>query len=136
MSAFERLSLGTEGAVPSLAGATSWLNTDPLTPEALRGRVVAFDFCTYTCINWLRTLPYVRAWAEKYAGHGLVVVGVHTPEFPFEHNADNVRRAVKDMRVDYPVAIDSDYAVWGAFDNNYWPALYFADARGQVRHHY
>ena len=98
--------------------------------------MVLVDFWTYTCINWLRQLPYVRAWAEKYSGHGLVVIGVHTPEFAFEHNPDNVRRAVQDMRVDYPVAIDNDYAVWRAFANHYWPALYFADAQGRIRHHH
>ncbi len=128
--------LPVEGRLPLFVGATGWLNSPPLTPAELRGKVVLVNFWTYTCINWLRQLPYVRAWAEKYSVHGLVVVGVHTPEFAFEHDADNVRRAVKDMRVDYPVAIDSDYAVWSAFDNHYWPALYFADAQGQVRHHH
>jgi hypothetical protein len=98
--------------------------------------VVLVNFWTYTCINWLRQLPYVRAWAGKYSGQGLVVIGVHTPEFAFEHDQDNVRRAVQDMRVDYPVAVDNDYAVWSAFDNHYWPALYFADAQGQIRHHH
>jgi thiol-disulfide isomerase/thioredoxin len=127
--------LPVEGTLPSLAGATQWLNSPPLTPAGLRGGVVLVDFWTYTCINWLRTLPYVRAWAEKYQGHGLVVIGVHTPEFDFEHDLDNVRRAVKALRVDYPVAIDNDYAIWSAFDNHYWPALYFVDAQGQVRHH-
>jgi thiol-disulfide isomerase/thioredoxin len=106
-----------------------------LTAAGLRGRVVLIDFWTYTCINWLRTLPYVRAWAEKYKDQGLVVIGVHTPEFGFEHNVDNVRRAAKDMRVDYPIAIDNDCAIWRAFDNNYWPALYFVDAEGQIRSH-
>ncbi len=128
--------LPVEGTLPSFGGATGWLNSPPLTPADLRGKVVLVDFWTYTCINWLRQLPYVRAWAGKYTGHGLVVLGVHTPEFAFEHNADNVRRAVKDMRVNYPVAIDNNYAVWRAFDNHYWPALYFADAQGQVRHHH
>jgi thiol-disulfide isomerase/thioredoxin len=98
--------------------------------------VVLADFWTYTCINWLRQLPYLRAWAAKYSGHGLVVIGVHTPEFSFEHNADNVRRAVQDMRITYPVATDNNYAVWGAFGNHYWPALYFADAQGRIRHHH
>ena len=93
------------------------------------------DFWTYTCINWLRTEPYVRAWAEKYKNQGLVVIGVHTPEFAFEHDVDNVRRAVKDMRIDYPVAVDNDYAIWNAFKNEYWPALYFVDAQGRIRHH-
>jgi thiol-disulfide isomerase/thioredoxin len=128
--------LPVEGELPSFDGATGWLNSPPLTPAGLRGSVVVVDFWTYTCINWLRQLPYVRAWAQKYQDKGLVVIGVHTPEFPFEKIADNVRRAVKDMRVGYPVAIDNDYAVWRAFGNNYWPALYFADAQGQIRHHY
>jgi len=128
--------LPVEGRLPSFDGATGWLNSPPLTPAGLRGKVVVVDFLTYTCINWLRQLPYVRAWAGKYAGHGLVVIGVHTPEFGFEHNVENIRRAVKDMRVDYPVAIDSDYEVWRAFDNHYWPALYFADAEGNIRHHH
>jgi thiol-disulfide isomerase/thioredoxin len=127
--------LPIEGSLPSLAGATGWLNSPPLTAAGLRGSVVLVDFWTYTCINWLRTLAYVRAWAERYKDQGLVVLGVHTPEFDFEHDLDNVRRAVGDLRVDYPVAIDNDYAVWTAFDNHYWPALYFADAQGQIRHH-
>ena len=122
--------LPVEGRLPSFDGATGWLNSPPLTPDELRGKVVLVDFWTYTCINWLRTLPYVRAWAEKYADQGLVVIGVHTPEFAFEQDVDNVRRAVKDMRIDVPVAIDNDYAVWRAFDNHYWPALYFVDAAG------
>ena len=128
--------LPIEGDLPSLDGATGWLNSPPLTTAKLRGKVVLAAFWTYTCINWMRQLPYVRAWAAKYAGHGLVVIGVHTPEFPFERDADNVRRAVQDMRIGYPVAIDSDYAVWRAFGNHYWPALYFADAQGHIRHHY
>jgi thiol-disulfide isomerase/thioredoxin len=127
--------LPVEGRLPSFSGATGWLNSEPLTPEGLRGSVVLVDFWTYTCINWLRSLPYIRAWAEKYRDRGLVTIGVHTPEFEFEHNAANVRRAVEAMRVDYPVAIDNDYAVWSAFDNHYWPALYIADADGQIRHH-
>jgi thiol-disulfide isomerase/thioredoxin len=125
----------TQGALPSLGGATGWLNTPPLTTEELRGKVVLVDFWTYTCINWLRTLGYVRAWAEKYDDQGLVVVGVHTPEFPFEQDVENVREAAKDMTVEYPVALDSDYAVWRAFSNRYWPAVYIADAEGQIRHH-
>jgi thiol-disulfide isomerase/thioredoxin len=125
-----------EGEMPSLAGATGWLNSRPLTEEQLRGKVVLVDFWTYTCINWLRTLPYVRAWAGKYQDQGLVVIGVHTPEFSFEKDADNVRRAVQDMEINYPVAIDSDYAIWRAFDNHYWPALFFVDAEGHVRHHH
>jgi thiol-disulfide isomerase/thioredoxin len=125
-----------KGVAPSLGGATGWLNSQPLTAADLRGKVVLIDFWTYTCINWLRQLPYVRAWADKYKDQGLVVIGVHTPEFEFEKNVDNVRRAVKDMRVDYPVAIDSDYAVWRAFSNHSWPALYFIDAQGRMRHHH
>jgi thiol-disulfide isomerase/thioredoxin len=128
--------LPVEGELPSLGGATGWLNSPPLTAAGLRGSVVLVNFWTYTCINWLRQLPYVRAWAGKYSGQGLVVVGVHTPEFPFEKDPDNVRRAVREMRIDYPVAIDNDYAVWSAFDNHYWPALYFADAGGLIRHHH
>jgi thiol-disulfide isomerase/thioredoxin len=127
--------LPVEGELPAFGGATGWLNSPPLTPDGLRGKVVLVNFWTYTCINWLRQLPYVRAWAAKYSDQGLVVIGVHTPEFGFEHDPDNVRRAVQDMQVGYPVAIDNDYAVWSAFDNNYWPALYFADAQGQIRHH-
>ena len=128
--------LPIEGELPSLGGATRWLNSQPLTPGTLRGKVTLFQFCTYTCINWLRTLPFVRAWAEKYSGQGLTLVGVHTPEFEFEKDLDNVRRALKEMKVVYPVAVDNDYAIWSAFNNQYWPALYFADARGRVRHHH
>jgi thiol-disulfide isomerase/thioredoxin len=127
--------LPIEGELPSLGGATEWLNSPPLTATGLRGKVVLIDFWTYTCINWLRTLPYVRAWAEKYKKQGLVVIGVHSPEFAFEKNVDNVRRAAKDMRVEYPIAIDSDHAIWRAFKNEYWPALYFVDAQGHIRHH-
>ena len=128
--------LPIEGELPSFDGATGWLNSPPVIPAGLRGKVVLAGFWTYTCINWLRQLPYLRAWAEKYSGHGLVVIGVHTPEFSFEHNAGNVRRAVQDMRIEYPVATDNDYAVWSAFGNHYWPALYFADAQGRIRHHH
>jgi thiol-disulfide isomerase/thioredoxin len=128
--------LPDEGELPSFDGATGWLNSESLTPAGLRGKVVLIDFWTYTCINWLRQLPYVRAWAEKYSGHGLVVIGVHTPEFSFEHNADNVRRAMREMRISYPVATDNNYGVWLAFGNQYWPALYFADAQGHIRHHH
>jgi len=127
--------LPVEGAMPSLDGATEWLNSPSLTAAGLRGRVVLVDFWTYTCINWLRTLPYLRAWADKYQQQGLVVIGVHTPEFDFEHDLDNVRRAATDLRVDYPVVIDNDYRIWDAFANHYWPALYFVDAQGQIRHH-
>ena len=129
------ISLPVEGTIPSLGGATAWVNSQPLTGASLRGKVVLFDFWTYTCINWRRTLPYVRAWAEKYKGRGLVTIGVHTPEFSFEHKIENVRWAVKDMKIDYPVAVDSNYAIWNAFNNQAWPAFYFADARGCLRHH-
>jgi hypothetical protein len=122
--------------MPSLAGATDWLNSPPLSPQDLRGQVVVVDFGTYTCINWIRTLPYRRAWAEKYRSHGLVVLAVHTPEFSFEKDIDNVRRSLRDMGIEYPVAVDSDYAIWRAFDNHYWPALYLVDAEGQIRHHH
>jgi thiol-disulfide isomerase/thioredoxin len=128
--------LPVEGRLPAFDGATEWLNSPPLTTAGLRGKVVLVNFWTYTCINWLRQLPYVRAWAGTYSGHGLVVIGVHTPEFWFEHDLGNVRRAVEDMRVDYPVAVDNDYTVWSAFANHYWPALYFADAEGRIRHHH
>jgi thiol-disulfide isomerase/thioredoxin len=126
--------LPVEGNLPSLGGATLWLNSEPLTAAGLRGKVVLVEFWTYTCINWLRQLPYVRAWAEKYKDAGLVVIGVHTPEFAFEKDLDNVRRASMDMRVTYPVAVDSDGVIWRAFRNEYWPALYFIDARGRIRH--
>ena len=127
--------LPVEGELPSLGGATGWLNSPPLTAAELRGKVVLVDIWTYTCINWLRQLPFVRAWAEKYKDQGVVVIGVHSPEFPFEKDVDNVRRAAKAMRVDYPIAIDSDHEVWRAFENNYWPALYIIDAQGRIRHH-
>jgi len=128
--------LRIEGELPSLGGATEWLNSPALTAAGLRGKVVLIDIWTYTCINWIRTLPYVRAWAGKYKNQGLVVIGVHTPEFAFEKNVDNVRRATKDMKVDYPIAVDSNYAIWRALKNEYWPALYFVDARGRIRHHH
>jgi thiol-disulfide isomerase/thioredoxin len=127
-------SIGQGKMMPSLGGATGWLNSPPLTTAGLHGKVVLVEFWTYSCINWLRTLPYVRAWAGKYKNQGLVVIGVHTPEFEFEKNVDNVRWAAKDMRVEYPIAIDSNYDVWRAFRNNSWPALYFVDAKGQIRH--
>lgn len=121
--------------MPSLAGAAAWINSPPLSPAALRGRVVLVDFWTLTCINWLRTEPYVRAWSHAYQGDGLVVVGVHTPEFSFEHDIDLVRQATQDRSIDYPVAVDNEYAIWSAFDNHYWPALYFVDADGVMRDH-
>jgi thiol-disulfide isomerase/thioredoxin len=131
----ETARLPVEGKLASFDGATSWLNSEPLTPEGLRGKVVVVDFLTYTCINWLRTLPYVRAWAEKYRDAGVVTVGMHTPEFSFEKNLDNITGALKEMDVRFPIGVDSDYGVWNAFDNHYWPALYFADAEGRIRHH-
>jgi cytochrome c biogenesis protein CcdA/thiol-disulfide isomerase/thioredoxin len=128
--------LPIEGESPSLAGAVAWLNSPPLTTEGLRGKVVVVDFWTYSCINCLRSIPYVRAWAEKYKDKGLVVIGVHAPEFAFEKNIANVRRATKDLKIDYPVAIDNDYAIWRAFNNQFWPAHYFIDAQGRIRHHH
>src|SRR3954452_4141754 len=128
--------LAVEGEFPDLGGATAWLNSEPLTPAELRGKVVVVQFCTYSCVNWLRTLPYVRAWSQKYRDHGLVVVGAHSPEFPFEHDVEKVRPALGAMGVDYPIAMDNNFAVWGAFDNNAWPALYFIDAEGRIRHHH
>jgi thiol-disulfide isomerase/thioredoxin len=126
--------LPIEGEFPSLRGATQWLNSPPLTAADLRGKVVLIEFWTYTCINWLRASPYVRAWADKYEGHGLVVIGVHTPEFEFEQNVDNVRRAASQLGIEYPIAVDNRYALWRAFRNRAWPALYFVDAQGRVRH--
>jgi thiol-disulfide isomerase/thioredoxin len=125
-----------EGTLPPLTGATQWLNSPPLIPAGLRGKVVLVDFWTYTCINWLRTLPYVRAWDAKYREQGLVVIGAHTPEFPFERDIDNVRWAAKEMDVNYPIAVDSDYGIWRAFNNNYWPAVYIADVNGRIRYHH
>lgn len=125
---------GVPRELAGLAQATEWINTPPLTATSLVGKVVLADFWTYTCINWLRTLSHVRAWARKYTGR-LVVVGVHTPEFAFERNPDNVRRSVQQMKIDYPVAIDNDHSIWNAFGNHYWPALYLIDPRGRVRHH-
>jgi thiol-disulfide isomerase/thioredoxin len=128
--------LPVEGRLASFDGATGWLNSEPLTPEGLRGRVVLVDFWTYTCINWLRTLPYVRAWAAKYADAGLTIVGVHTPEFGFERDVDNITVRSRDFGVEYPVAIDSQYGVWGAFANHFWPAVYLADEQGRIRFHH
>ena len=128
--------LPIEGALPAFTGATTWLNSAPLSPQQLRGKVVLVDFWTYTCINWQRTQPYVRAWAQKYKDDGLVVIGVHTPEFDFEMNVDNIRPALATFRVEYPVAVDSDYRIWQAFDNHYWPAVYIADANGNIRYHH
>jgi thiol-disulfide isomerase/thioredoxin len=119
--------------MPSLGGATAWLNSEPLDPAGLRGQVVLVDFWTLTCINWLRTEPYVRAWSRAYRDDGLIVIGVHTPEFSFEHDIDLVRHAIQDRAIDYPVALDNDYEVWDAFANHYWPALYFIDREGIIR---
>jgi cytochrome c biogenesis protein CcdA/thiol-disulfide isomerase/thioredoxin len=127
--------LPVEGALPSLSGAVEWLNSKPLTADDLKGKVVVVDFWTYSCINCLRSIPYVRAWAEKYRDHGLVVIGVHAPEFAFERNVDNVKKAVATLGIKYPVAIDNDYKIWRAFNNQYWPAHYFIDAQGMIRHH-
>jgi thiol-disulfide isomerase/thioredoxin len=127
MTVFERLRM------PSFGGATGWLNSEPLGPAELRGHVVLADFWTLTCINWLRTEPYIRAWSQAYRNDGLIVIGVHTPEFSFEHELDRVRQATTERAIDYPVALDNDYEVWGAFNNNYWPALYFVDAEGVIR---
>ncbi|MEI8393918.1 MAG: cytochrome c biogenesis protein DipZ [Rhodospirillaceae bacterium] len=128
--------LSVEGAMPALTGATGWLNSRPLSTESLRGKVVLLDFWTYSCINCLRALPHVRAWAEAYKDAGLVVIGVHAPEFAFEKNPDNVARAVRELKLTYPVAIDNEYALWRAFDNHYWPAHYFIDAQGRIRGHH
>ena len=130
MTVFERLHM------PSLGGATEWLNSEPLGPAELRGHAVLVDFWTLTCINWLRTEPYVRAWSQPYRNDGLVVIGVHTPEFSFEHEIDRVRQATKERGIDYPVALDNDYEIWSAFDNHYWPALYFVDRDGVIRDHH
>jgi thiol-disulfide isomerase/thioredoxin len=132
----EEVALPVESRLAPFDGATGWLNSDPLTPEDLRGRVVLVDFWTYTCVNWLRTLPYLRAWAAKYHGDGLTVIGVHTPEFGFEQNIDNVIAQSRKLGVEYPVALDSDYAVWGAFANHFWPAVYIADEEGRIRFHH
>jgi hypothetical protein len=126
MTAFKRLHM------PALGGATEWLNSEPLGPAGLRGQVVLVNFWTLTCINWLRQEPHVRAWSRAYRDDGLVVIGVHTPEFSFEHDIDGVRRATAERDIDYPVAVDNDYAIWSAFDNHYWPALYFIDADGLI----
>lgn len=131
-----RSNLPVEGRFPSLDGAVEWLNSPPLTTEQLRGKVVLVDFWTYSCINCIRTVPYTRAWAEKYKDQGLVVIGVHSPEFAFEKKIDNVKGAIKDFKIGYPVAIDNNFKIWRAFENNYWPAAYFIDAKGQIRYHH
>ena len=124
-----------EGHMPGFDKAAGWINSEPITADDLRGKVVVADFGTYTCINWLRTLGYIKAWAEKYRDQGVVVVGIHTPEFPFEADAENVVDAIKALNVTFPIALDPDYAVWQAFDNHYWPAVYIADSDGRIRHH-
>jgi thiol-disulfide isomerase/thioredoxin len=131
---FERIPLPIKPRLPEFSGATEWLNTEPLTTDQLRGKVVLVDFWTYTCINWIRTLPYLRAWADTYEAYGLDVIGVHTPEFSIEHDIENIRRAARHMRVEYPIAIDNNYAVWNAFANQYWPALYLADTEGRIHY--
>ena len=136
MAANHSDTLPIEGALPSLDGAVQWLNSPPLTAQALKGKVVLVDFWTYSCINCLRTLPYVKAWAEKYRDQGLVVIGVHAPEFAFERDVNNVTQAMQDLGITYPVAIDNNYKLWRAFNNQYWPAHYFADAKGQIRYHH
>ncbi len=122
--------------MPALDGATGWLNSEPLGPAELRGHVVLVNFWTLTCINWLRQEPYVRAWSQAYRDDGLIVIGAHTPEFSFEHEIEGVRRATKERGIDYPVAADNEYEIWSAFDNHYWPALYFVDADGIIRDHH
>ncbi len=122
--------------MPELTGAVAWINSPPLTRDSLRGKVVLIDFWTYSCINCLRALPYVEAWAAKYKDAGLVVIGVHTPEFAFEKEQSNVEKAVRDLKVTYPVAVDSDYKIWQAFNNEYWPAHYFIDGKGRIRYHH
>jgi len=125
----------TQKIKPSLSGATGWLNAQSLSLAELRGKIVLIDFWTYTCINWRRTLPYIRDWASKYKDQGLVVIGVHTPEFSFEQNLENVSRSVKEMNIGYPVATDNNFEIWRSFQNEYWPALYLIDAKGQLRYH-
>jgi thiol-disulfide isomerase/thioredoxin len=126
--------LPIQGEFPGLDGATAWPNSEPLEPAALRGKVVVVQFCTFSCVNWLRTLPYVRAWEAKYRDYGLVLVGVHSPEFTFEHDLGKIQSALDAMGVEYPIAVDNDFAIWRAFANEAWPALYFVDAEGRIRH--
>jgi thiol-disulfide isomerase/thioredoxin len=133
-AAFELHGGARRSEIPSLGGATQWLNSPPLTPEALRGKVVIVDFWTFTCINWMRTFPYLRAWSAKYGSDKLVIVGAHTPEFSIERDIDNVRSEARRLGVEYPIAVDTDYGVWNAFSNSYWPALFLFDAQGQLRH--
>jgi thiol-disulfide isomerase/thioredoxin len=128
--------LSAEGRLEAFEGATEWLNSEPLAPADLRGRVVLVDFWTFTCINWIRTAPYRRAWDERYREHGLTIIGVHTPEFPFERDVESIRASIDERQLTYPVAVDSDYAIWNAFANNYWPALYLADGESTIRYHH
>lgn len=132
----EPVPLPDEGGLPSLEGASRWLNSPPLAPEDLTGRVVLVNFWTYTCINWIRTLPYLQAWDSRYRDHGLTIIGVHTPEFGFEHDLDNVIAAIEKLEVPYPVAVDNAYEIWRALDNNFWPATYIADRQGRIRYHH
>ena len=129
-------SLPVEGIAAELSGATGWLNSPPMTLQSLRGKVVLVDFWTFACINCQRALPHVRAWAEKYKNQGLVVIGVHSPEFAFERKVDNVKRAARELGLGFPIAVDNDFAVWRSFSNRYWPAHYFVDARGRIRFHH
>jgi hypothetical protein len=133
---FERLHLPVESKMPAFTGANGWLNAKPITPSDVHGKVVLVDFGTFTCINWIRTLPYIRAWNERYRDHGLLTVGVQTPEFQIEHDTARIEWALREMQIDYPVAIDNDFEIWDAFSNRYWPALYLADAEGRIRHHH
>src|SRR5690242_14238069 len=131
----ERLHLPVGSHRPGFTGATRWLNSPPLTESDVRGKVVLVDFGTFTCINWIRTLPYIRAWHDRYRDYGAVTVGVQTPEFSIEHDVTRVERALRALNVDYPVAVDNDYTIWNAFANRYWPALYIADGDGRIRYH-
>jgi thiol-disulfide isomerase/thioredoxin len=132
----EPVPLPDEGRLPSLEGATRWLNSPPLVPDDLTGQVVLVNFWTYTCINWIRTLPYLQAWDSKYRDHGLTIIGVHTPEFGFEHDLDNVIAAIGKLEVPYPIAVDNAYEIWRSFDNHFWPATYIADGQGRIRFHH
>jgi thiol-disulfide isomerase/thioredoxin len=136
MAAKDSKGLPVEGELPGFDGAVAWLNSPPLTAEGLRGKVVLVDFWTYSCINCIRTFPYLKAWYARYKDRGFVIVGVHSPEFAFEKDEGNVRRAVRQFGIEYPVALDNDFAIWRAFDNRYWPAHYFIDAQGRIRGHH
>lgn len=136
VTATTQSNLAVEGVMPSFSGGIQWLNSPPLTAEALRGKVVVVDFWTYSCINCLNALPSVKAWAQKYKDQGVVVIGVHTPEFAYEKAPSNVRKAVQDLGITYPVVTDNNYAIWRAYNNQYWPAQYFIDTQGRIRHHH